>query len=217
LTSLTALAIALSILSGDRLLAADDCVAEPNFQRTGTGHWYYRFDRAKHRKCWYLQQPDAKVPETAASDAQSPPKPETEPTPSSFISSLVLNFAGTTDPTTQQGLTRSGSPIAQATHPGRSKNDDAPRKGQPPRMARHSNSDQASAPERQQSVSRSRSKHLDHRNTPLDAATRDALFREFLLWQEKRDTNRATPDVLSRDALFREFMLWQERQGNPMN
>src|SRR5271165_4230808 len=34
--------------------AADECISAPNHQRSASGHWYHRVDRANHRKCWYI-------------------------------------------------------------------------------------------------------------------------------------------------------------------
>ena len=34
--------------------AAGDCLAAPNATAPQSSHWYYRVDRAAHRKCWYL-------------------------------------------------------------------------------------------------------------------------------------------------------------------
>src|SRR5262249_57585971 len=33
---------------------AEDCLAGPNGASPPGRHWYYRIDRASHRKCWYL-------------------------------------------------------------------------------------------------------------------------------------------------------------------
>jgi|GEM_PF-2079174 len=38
--------------SGDA--RAEDCLAGPNGASPAGKHWYYRIDRATHRKCWYL-------------------------------------------------------------------------------------------------------------------------------------------------------------------
>lgn len=37
--------------------AADDCLAAPNAASPAGQHWYYRIDRVKQRKCWYLHAP----------------------------------------------------------------------------------------------------------------------------------------------------------------
>jgi hypothetical protein len=36
---------------------ADDCLAAPNVAAPSGQHWYYRIDRVKRRKCWYLHAP----------------------------------------------------------------------------------------------------------------------------------------------------------------
>ena len=35
-----------------------DCVTAPNSSAPQNSHWYYRTDRAKQRKCWYLRVAD---------------------------------------------------------------------------------------------------------------------------------------------------------------
>ena len=36
---------------------AEDCLAAPNAASPAGQHWYYRIDRVKQRKCWYLHAP----------------------------------------------------------------------------------------------------------------------------------------------------------------
>jgi len=36
---------------------AEDCLAAPNAASPPGEHWYYRIDRVKQRKCWYLHAP----------------------------------------------------------------------------------------------------------------------------------------------------------------
>ena len=47
--------IAVSVGSGQ--VRADDCLAAPNAASPAGQHWYYRIDRVKQRKCWYLHAP----------------------------------------------------------------------------------------------------------------------------------------------------------------
>jgi hypothetical protein len=205
--SLIVLAILLSVQSGS-VFAAGDCITEPNLKQTGAGHWYYRFDRARHRKCWYLERPDAAASDVASRATQSSSGPASEPTAPSVLSSFALTFAGT-DPIPQSEPTNDDVGATAA----RSRTSDAPLNAQP-RGSRHAKMDDASTPESQEAaLLRSRSKRLGGRDGSLDAAKRDALFREFLHWQARQDTDRAHLDVAGRDALFREFLLWQESQG----
>jgi TRAP transporter TAXI family solute receptor len=51
-----ALFVALAAVNspGSQARAADDCVAAPNSQAPEGQHWYFRRDRVKYRKCWFL-------------------------------------------------------------------------------------------------------------------------------------------------------------------
>ena len=46
--------LALAATSAARDARATDCLAGPNAQAPAGSHWYYRLDRATHRKCWYI-------------------------------------------------------------------------------------------------------------------------------------------------------------------
>ncbi len=56
---LVALAITIPPVGSAR--AGDDCIAAPNSQPPQGSHWYYRIDRVKQRKCWYLHPEGQKV------------------------------------------------------------------------------------------------------------------------------------------------------------
>jgi hypothetical protein len=45
----------------------------------------------------------------------------------------------------------------------------------------------------------------------LDETAREALFQEFLRWQERQNRSQSSSGETNRDALFREFVLWQVR------
>jgi hypothetical protein len=55
--------------------AADDCLAAPKSEAPEGSHWYYRSDRVKHRKCWYLRPDDRNVrggaPQVGARDPET--------------------------------------------------------------------------------------------------------------------------------------------------
>jgi hypothetical protein len=65
----------------------EDCLAGPNAQAPQGSHWYYRVDRAAHRKCWYLGE--AKRRRVAATQtnpsrrgvAAPPAEPDAAPDP----------------------------------------------------------------------------------------------------------------------------------------
>src|SRR5262245_40750254 len=71
---------------------AADCIAAPNSAAPEGSHWYYRTDREKRRKCWYIAREDRTVRHTArrsvaqaepplTARAQETPPPATSPAP----------------------------------------------------------------------------------------------------------------------------------------
>jgi hypothetical protein len=58
-------------------------------------------------------------------------------------------------------------------------------------------------------------KRSAQRSARLDQAGRDALFGDFLQWQEQRNEHGPAVDEAKREALFREFVRWQEGWRHP--
>jgi hypothetical protein len=61
LSAVLLFALAITDGSGGAARAADNCLAAPKAAPPQGSHWYYRFDRAKARKCWYLGPKGQKV------------------------------------------------------------------------------------------------------------------------------------------------------------
>lgn len=57
-------------LLGAAARAADDCLTEPSGDKPDGQRWYYRLDRAKNQRCWYLK--DAATPASPAAKPQQP-------------------------------------------------------------------------------------------------------------------------------------------------
>jgi hypothetical protein len=55
--------------------AADDCLAAPNDETPGGGHWYYRIDHATKRHCWHLREEGEKPSQTALPNSTLSVKP----------------------------------------------------------------------------------------------------------------------------------------------
>ena len=206
--------IASLLLTTHSASAADDCIVEPNLGQTGAGHWYYRSGRAKHRKCWYRQQPNVEVREPGASEIQPSSTPAGEPTVFSLISSLATAFAGTSDQTLRQERTKKDLPVAQTVHADRHQKDNESQNGRS-RMPRHSRFS-ATPIRRRHPESAPGSQSGRPTRSAGDLAAREALFRRFASWQEMRNAD-STLALAGRNALFREFLLWQQRQGMPEN
>jgi hypothetical protein len=86
-----ALCVAVTALNPNRVLAASDCIEQPDSRPAQGGHWYYHSDRVNNRKCWYFVgpapiAPQAATPEpqlspvtTISQQDQTPTKPDAEP------------------------------------------------------------------------------------------------------------------------------------------
>ncbi len=53
-------------LSANRVLAAAECIEQPDREPAAGEHWHYRTDRLNNRKCWYLTEPEPVTPEAGA-------------------------------------------------------------------------------------------------------------------------------------------------------
>jgi hypothetical protein len=62
----TLLGWSISIAASTITARADDCLAEPNSPAPTGSHWYYHFDKATQRKCWYIHAKDQSVQPAAA-------------------------------------------------------------------------------------------------------------------------------------------------------
>jgi len=212
-TSRIVAVMALTTLQAVALLAADDCLTKPNLRAAQGGHWYYHLDVAKNRKCWFLRRQG--VDDLQAVSPQPQPQSPADTVPqsrsSSWFSSLVLAFAPASEPGQRLPM-RSENRSAQPSPPDALRRDEFSPKEQP-QIARHNSARKQPAKPHERSGARSSEKQvLDERNAAPDQASSDALFREFVLWNERQSTVDTTLHQTDRDALFREFLLWNERQ-----
>lgn len=199
-TGLLATIAAVTMLgSGQTARAGEDCLSAPNREPGAGGHWYYHLDRAHDRKCWYLVEPEARVPvaEPVQPPTQQPPQqsPLTPPAgsapttaqPSSietFFSSLSSPFNGQQSaPPAPSQLPPAGTYTTQSLHLDEPAASTAtPR---PVRTAHHTDDAQASA-KRPPRAHPSPAPGDDGASGPKNQTERDALFQEFLRWRESR-------------------------------
>jgi len=161
--------------------AADDCLAGPNRPPAPGGHWYYRFDHAADRKCWYLVESAARAPVADAPEPQPASDPTQQLTFGSFFSSL--GFPG---PTPQPDTTSGDARIMQTARPDSSRNDEA-MSGRQPRIARRAVSEASLVPKPRRPVqARPPAERADEPAASTQQAERDALFQEFLRWRERQ-------------------------------
>jgi hypothetical protein len=58
---------------------ADSCLSKPKGPVPAGGHWYYHFDRATKRNCWYIGEEKNKSARVAAKDSSAPSSPAATP------------------------------------------------------------------------------------------------------------------------------------------
>jgi hypothetical protein len=190
---------ALTTVQGVAVLAADDCITKPNLRANQGGHWYYHFDVVKSRKCWFLRQQGVEAPPVSLQFQSSA---DTVPQANSGLSSLLAFATGLSE----QRQAPQGENSTDALRR------DAVLANQQVAL-RYSHKKQPSTRrERSSSWSFEKEKLGERSTTRLDRASRDVLFREFLLWNERQSAVDAMPDETDREALFREFLRWNERQ-----
>jgi hypothetical protein len=68
-------------IAADSIAHAADCLAAPKAPPPAGSHWYYRVDRANHRKCWYLAPQGQKVRPGASQLASPAPLSTDSPKP----------------------------------------------------------------------------------------------------------------------------------------
>jgi hypothetical protein len=171
-------------LSNSPVVAAADCVGRPNGQVPPGAHWYYHFDRTSERKCWFLGMSATETPQAPAPELQ-PAEPSPPPAIASLFSLLTGRPTAVTSPESGQDATKSDSRLIQTAPTKVLKLEDiVPR--ELTLSARRSDSNGLLISNwRQKSPSRRALKQTNQRDaSQINQAEHDALFREYLRWQE---------------------------------
>jgi hypothetical protein len=108
-------AVAALLLSGigvglpiDSASADDNCASAPGAAAPAGQHWYYRFDRVNHRKCWYLHA-TLPLPNHAAAKHRAAPAE-----PVAAAATPQLPFAATPLATNAASAQPAGDPSSEA-------------------------------------------------------------------------------------------------------
>lgn len=185
---------ALSVVGAFEAARADECRPEPSHAAAPGAHWTYRIDRATNRKCWYLVDPPARTaaasPPGAAVAPRAAPAPEPSPYDPAppFGSFFSWWTGGPGNPGAPPPEPAAGDPRAAGgprLDPGPRAD---PRIDARPRPPRPASAEAVVAPK-------------PHRPAPAAAPVAHA---------DAQPQARLTPT--ERDALFREFLHWQEQQ-----
>ena len=157
----------LSVLAAIEAARADDCLREPPRADPGV-RWAYYTDRATNRRCWYRIDPAARAPVASA------PEPSPHDPTAPFGAFFSWWTAGPGNP--------SAPPSDPRAAPGPRPDD--PRIDARPRPPRPSSAEVAVTerpPHRSGTAA-----HVETPQARLTPTERDALFRDFLHWQEQQ-------------------------------
>jgi len=158
------------------------CIEQPSQPAAEGTHWSARYNRAKGRKCWFLV--DANGHDVTASQIQ--PNAAPTPAPASSLSPLaqITSFLGL-------GPTANAAPQANTQQANTPQGD--PAQNSPASVPRKRDGNAANAG-KNDNGSRAEQKTVGEAHPvkpvslPLTAEEREALFEEFLRWQENRQS-----------------------------
>jgi hypothetical protein len=151
------------------------CIEQPTPKAADGTHWSARYDRAKDRKCWFLV--DANGRDVTPSPA--PPSSAATPTPVESISSQIASLFGSLTAAVAENA------VPRSAPPGDAGQTAAPHK---PR-GYGANAGRADNAARGEHKSAGEGRDAVKRVSPaLTEPEREALFEEFLRWQEIQRT-----------------------------
>jgi hypothetical protein len=202
--------LAASIADGAvRAAGADNCLEKPNLQATEGGHWYYRVDRPTHRKCWYQAGSGTRVASAAARQVpqQAKPSPSASQPPRiiAWLSEIAASVTGANSSAANSSAASSSAASSSASVTGA-----ASVKGEEDATTRDASVDQVTP-----RVGRWRTtKGLKSKELPIQRFAEQSPL-ELRYWPEAEVTTPPpTPsDPEYREALYQEFLRWQERRS----
>jgi hypothetical protein len=152
--------------------AESACIEQQPSQKAAEGtHWSARYDRAKGRKCWFLV--DANGHDVTPSQAQ--PSSAATPTPLASFSSQIASLFGSLTAAAENAIPQVSAPQG-----------DAPQTAGPHKpRGNGANASRADNGARGEHNSAGEGRDAVKRVPPsLTETEREALFEEFLRWQE---------------------------------
>jgi hypothetical protein len=155
------LSVLITLGTNGRALADNECLEQPDLEAAQSGHWYYRLDREKNRRCWHLEAIAPKTREGVPPQMDRT-EPVTTPTIGSVFSSLFRWPTVSRRSTPRETMT--GEPRIIQSDPTR-----------PLTIEDIAQQQQPDIPEE-----RAEPRYA----TPLTPAQRRALFEEYLKWEE---------------------------------
>jgi hypothetical protein len=196
-----ALTTSAALIASHVAFAADACLSRPDLRAEQGGHWYYRVDRVNHRRCWYQQASASELREARPAPAAQNLNPVAPASPvTSLLASIAALVTGKTASTATPDAATRTPPLVDATSERPlNRRSRVAKRAEPDKHAEPDNSFASRYPnfgraESTTVVEESRAAppsspvwSQEQERAPLDAVTREALFQEFLRWQERRN------------------------------
>jgi hypothetical protein len=220
---------AITTIANPATLAADSCLARPDLRANQGGHWYYRYDRVNHRRCWY--QASQVETRSATTAAENPPS---QSGLASVLSSIAAQFGGTgATGVVQDGTGRDSRPVrATAETSVKQRSRVAPRidpDSNTKRVQARDELDTRDAADAREAVDAvdPRDANVKRVETitirspsavaPVAPAAEPAVSQAPSPPPQWSQTSESAPplDAIKREVLFQEFLRWQERRSKP--
>jgi hypothetical protein len=225
------IAATITTIANPATLAADSCLASPDLRANQGGHWYYRYDRVNHRRCWYQAsqlETRSAVPAATTAAANSPSQPGL----ASVLSSIAAQFGGTGATGVPQDGTGRDSARATTETPFKRRSRAAPRIDPDSNTKRVQARDEADT--RDAADAREAVDAVDPRDAnvkrvetitirspspvaPAASAAEPAVAQAPSPPPQWSQASESPPplDAIKREVLFQEFLRWQERRSKP--
>lgn len=168
--------------------SAAECLENPDLRTAKPGHWYYRSDRTRHRRCWLF------VPAELAADTQvSAPPAATVADYSlqSWLSYFTADFSQPPSPPPQQMQVLQTEPNTFPDRSGEATQTISPKPARLNKTVRRERPQIAQPPVTTGAAVRhdqpERSNDNQKQDLPLNEADREVLFQDFVKWQLDRN------------------------------
>ena len=184
---ISALVATVAVHSYSPARADNACIEQPSQPAAEGTRWSLHYDRAKGRKCWVLVDASTNGHDAAAAQAQ--PSAATTPAPAPSLSSQIASLLGNLTGASANVTPQASAPqvAAPQTSPA-----SVPRKSQGNAASKTDNGVRAD----QRSIGEG---HAVKRVSPsLTPPEREALFEEFLRWQNQESISALIPWPASR-------------------
>jgi hypothetical protein len=168
--------------------SASECLENPHLRTAEPGHWYYRSDRTRHRRCWFFVPAEV----TADTPGSAPPAATVDDdSRKSWLSFLMPSFLQPPSQPPQQMEVPQTQPNTIPDRLGEPTQTISPkpvRRNKPVRQERPQiapPSTTTGAADRRDQPKQSAGD--EKQDSPLNEAERESLFQDFIAWRLDRN------------------------------